>query len=110
MNHPRTLGPIARRLALRGLVALALFAGSEEHTSELQSPYDLVCRLLLEKKKNRCYRKQVRLIQSNYASTIVSDHIRQHYYWLDRRISSNYVHEQHGISITTYSTQPSRGL
>src|SRR5207248_5383187 len=26
---------------------------SEEHTSELQSPYDLVCRLLLEKKKLR---------------------------------------------------------
>src|SRR5438094_7694641 len=26
---------------------------SEEHTSELQSPYDLVCRLLLEKKKMR---------------------------------------------------------
>src|SRR5207248_9972241 len=25
---------------------------SEEHTSELQSPYDLVCRLLLEKKKD----------------------------------------------------------
>src|SRR5574340_1305451 len=25
--------------------------GSEEHTSELQSPKDLVCRLLLEKKK-----------------------------------------------------------
>src|SRR5437867_7990629 len=28
---------------------------SEEHTSELQSPYDLVCRLLLEKKKNYNY-------------------------------------------------------
>src|SRR5207248_4025828 len=26
---------------------------SEEHTSELQSPYDLVCRLLLEKKNKR---------------------------------------------------------
>src|SRR5437868_11420294 len=26
---------------------------SEEHTSELQSRFDLVCRLLLEKKKNR---------------------------------------------------------
>src|SRR5207248_11190266 len=26
---------------------------SEEHTSELQSPYDLVCRLLLEKKKRQ---------------------------------------------------------
>src|SRR5437867_8912227 len=25
---------------------------SEEHTSELQSPYELVCRLLLEKKKS----------------------------------------------------------
>src|SRR5207244_13300304 len=28
-------------------------ARSEEHTSELQSPDHLVCRLLLEKKKNR---------------------------------------------------------
>src|SRR5437762_6747053 len=27
---------------------------SEEHTSELQSPMYLVCRLLLEKKKNEC--------------------------------------------------------
>src|SRR5699024_12643744 len=27
---------------------------SEEHTSELQSRFDLVCRLLLEKKKQRC--------------------------------------------------------
>src|SRR5207248_11335071 len=33
---------------------------SEEHTSELQSPYDLVCRLLLEKKKKmRTRRVQV---------------------------------------------------
>src|SRR5438094_794162 len=29
---------------------------SEEHTSELQSPYDLVCRLLLEKKKRNKYK------------------------------------------------------
>src|SRR5437867_13031921 len=29
----------------------AAYKRSEEHTSELQSPYDLVCRLLLEKKK-----------------------------------------------------------
>src|SRR5438876_4441056 len=28
---------------------------SEEHTSELQSPVHLVCRLLLEKKKNQIY-------------------------------------------------------
>src|SRR5690349_23623616 len=31
---------------------------SEEHTSELQSRRDLVCRLLLEKKKNRNKRLQ----------------------------------------------------
>src|SRR5574339_688151 len=31
--------------------ALASILRSEEHTSELQSPGDLVCRLLLEKKK-----------------------------------------------------------
>src|SRR5437867_7910978 len=30
---------------------------SEEHTSELQSPYDLVCRLLLEKKKKKKNKK-----------------------------------------------------
>src|SRR5699024_12652954 len=29
------------------------FRRSEEHTSELQSRFDLVCRLLLEKKKNK---------------------------------------------------------
>src|SRR2546426_2429957 len=28
---------------------------SEEHTSELQSPCNLVCRLLLEKKKNKSH-------------------------------------------------------
>src|SRR5256885_7006892 len=28
---------------------------SEEHTSELQSPCNLVCRLLLEKKKRECF-------------------------------------------------------
>src|SRR2546426_9268835 len=30
---------------------------SEEHTSELQSPCNLVCRLLLEKKKKTNYRR-----------------------------------------------------
>src|SRR5438094_2066860 len=37
---------------------------SEEHTSELQSPYDLVCRLLLEKKKRvKLVRQYVILIK-----------------------------------------------
>src|SRR6266536_5254092 len=33
-------------------------ARSEEHTSELQSRVDLVCRLLLEKKKKKRYKSQ----------------------------------------------------
>src|SRR5208337_85125 len=33
----------------------AAYSRSEEHTSELQSPMYLVCRLLLEKKKNKQY-------------------------------------------------------
>src|SRR2546430_8310332 len=39
----------------RGVIELAGIAArrSEEHTSELQSQSNLVCRLLLEKKKNR---------------------------------------------------------
>src|SRR3989454_9043042 len=32
---------------------LSVIARSEEHTSELQSPCNLVCRLLLEKKKKQ---------------------------------------------------------
>src|SRR2546426_5207623 len=35
------------------LVVVDAGARSEEHTSELQSPCNLVCRLLLEKKKKR---------------------------------------------------------
>src|SRR5437868_9275627 len=42
-------------LASIGLVLLSV-ARSEEHTSELQSRFDLVCRLLLEKKKKKIYR------------------------------------------------------
>src|SRR5207249_11286961 len=33
---------------------VSFLARSEEHTSELQSRFDLVCRLLLEKKKRSC--------------------------------------------------------
>src|SRR2546426_2232340 len=47
---------LAKRSAARALSALRTFyrflnTRSEEHTSELQSPCNLVCRLLLEKKK-----------------------------------------------------------
>src|SRR5437763_9797765 len=49
------------RTAAEGFVLLGRMeaedeARSEEHTSELQSPMYLVCRLLLEKKKQRGYK------------------------------------------------------
>src|SRR5690349_22011098 len=48
------LEPAARGLpGARTLRGLARLLRSEEHTSELQSRRDLVCRLLLEKKKAR---------------------------------------------------------
>src|SRR5207244_11265235 len=49
-----TLANARRNFASPVLAALLTLAGllrSEEHTSELQSPDHLVCRLLLEKKK-----------------------------------------------------------
>src|SRR5689334_24391335 len=40
-------------LKARGDALVDISARSEEHTSELQSQFHLVCRLLLEKKKNK---------------------------------------------------------
>src|SRR2546428_5387642 len=50
-HHPRLHG---NRLGARavGIPAAVQLLRSEEHTSELQSRSDLVCRLLLEKKKS----------------------------------------------------------
>src|SRR5256885_10167392 len=44
---PKSFAPKAARIFLPARAAMR----SEEHTSELQSPCNLVCRLLLEKKK-----------------------------------------------------------
>src|SRR2546426_4871867 len=44
------LVPVAQRLFVL-LAGIEFAVRSEEHTSELQSPCNLVCRLLLEKKK-----------------------------------------------------------
>src|SRR5256885_11958450 len=43
----------------------SLAARSEEHTSELQSPCNLVCRLLLEKKKKKSYNNLISLKYSH---------------------------------------------
>src|SRR5258708_9779170 len=48
------LAPAASAVASSGADSDAPGVRSEEHTSELQSPDHLVCRLLLEKKKKIC--------------------------------------------------------
>src|SRR5256885_12952831 len=50
--HETALFRVVRVLADVVVNSLACPTRSEEHTSELQSPCNLVCRLLLEKKKN----------------------------------------------------------
>src|SRR3989440_8539429 len=71
---PRRLGPrpLYRQAHRRGprrrsdgrLATRQRRARSEEHTSELQSRSDLVCRLLLEKKKNRETKPRISSIPS----------------------------------------------
>src|SRR5476651_2507998 len=55
---------------------------SEEHTSELQSRQYLVCRLLLEKKKNKIKQHDLTLIPSTRAPSSVAagpDTIHRHH-------------------------------
>src|SRR5256885_5962902 len=66
-----------RRASLAALAFLLLVfcARSEEHTSELQSPCNLVCRLLLEKKKNYTFINNVNIsisinVFSHMATTV----------------------------------------
>src|SRR5438034_3844711 len=49
------LSRIRNEAAVCGLRPRAIIDRSEEHTSELQSHSDLVCRLLLEKKKQQTH-------------------------------------------------------
>src|SRR5256885_9158767 len=46
-------------------------ARSEEHTSELQSPCNLVCRLLLEKKKKKTQKRTSDQIYTSHTITAV---------------------------------------
>src|SRR5437763_10031405 len=54
-NHERSSAatPVELLLVALGSYSTGVAARSEEHTSELQSPMYLVCRLLLEKKKKK---------------------------------------------------------
>src|SRR5438309_7754724 len=67
----------ARRRAFRARRSLrARCRRSEEHTSELQSQFHLVCRLLLEKKKSAK--------EFDHLNIIILDHITISYYGFRR--------------------------
>src|SRR5438874_6365408 len=51
-SHPRMVFPLRRLLRREPEIMQVITNRSEEHTSELQSRRDLVCRLLLEKKND----------------------------------------------------------
>ena len=64
------LRPENVRLMLSEGTVIALSARSEEHTSELQSPDHLVCRLLLEKRCGDCWTSgKGRMILPRFKST-----------------------------------------
>src|SRR5207249_7043680 len=50
-RRPRARGGAIPATRMISIIGLKNAGRSEEHTSELQSRFDLVCRLLLEKKK-----------------------------------------------------------
>src|SRR5256885_10609180 len=52
-SAPERIEEFRRFLNDKGVPAFVRYSRSEEHTSELQSPCNLVCRLLLEKKKRK---------------------------------------------------------
>src|SRR5256885_6054462 len=54
-------------LVVQPLIRMPLARRSEEHTSELQSPCNLVCRLLLEKKKSHHVREIPRAPEAGVA-------------------------------------------
>src|SRR5256885_7414902 len=63
-DNPQVLANV--RLPQPALTTMsAIHVRSEEHTSELQSPCNLVCRLLLEKKKKNTNNPSSRCIASN---------------------------------------------
>src|SRR2546425_4948116 len=66
IDHPALL-PLDVRPGLRERQRARRGNRSEEHTSELQSLAYLVCRLLLEKKKNTI--KMIRSLQEDHAQT-----------------------------------------
>src|SRR2546430_12392538 len=59
MLHPAGAATLTIRFVRQSSDEFGNRLRSEEHTSELQSQSNLVCRLLLEKKKNNTYTRHI---------------------------------------------------
>src|SRR2546430_12146250 len=68
--EPRATRPAGRLAAIEALNK----ARSEEHTSELQSQSNLVCRLLLEKKKQTFYQ----VVRDSAARATIASRLRSY--------------------------------
>src|SRR5256886_11331055 len=76
-SHRVQVGPVIQVRVARGLLGGHVGGGaerrSEEHTSELQSQSNLVCRLLLEKKKKHRepdYSRRVDRLRPDYSKSL----------------------------------------
>src|SRR5260221_8013390 len=69
----RRAGDATRALFRLRWTTRTSFSRSEEHTSELQSHSDLVCRLLLEKKKKKKIQARARTVQGSDTATNIAD-------------------------------------
>src|SRR2546426_7647031 len=84
---------VRRCSTCRARCRMCAMARSEEHTSELQSPCNLVCRLLLEKKKESECDGKTQTTVSTYvlrAADVVQLTIRTH-----PRYFNTYQHSKH---------------
>src|SRR2546430_7291529 len=76
-NHGQSVAYAAKLFGTQAIICVR----SEEHTSELQSQSNLVCRLLLEKKKNQKHRTAPDLCTSIYeqsTTTTVKTYVSYH--------------------------------
>src|SRR5256885_5228398 len=73
--HARAMGPGPAATRPPARAGRQRRGRSEEHTSELQSPCNLVCRLLLEKKKNIDFYRSLRICSHRDDSALLAtDH------------------------------------
>src|SRR5690348_17598756 len=71
-RRPQVQGEGRRHVGEQAVTTGVGVLRSEEHTSELQSPVHLVCRLLLEKKKTTRKSPRISVLQTGRALVLLS--------------------------------------